>query len=162
MSRVLTDPACDTLGECGSNGIVGGPSSASNTQGDLVKITFSSIMVSDQDSALAFYTEILGFIKKQDIPMGSDRWLTVVSPEGPDDVELLLEPMGFAPAKTYQKALFDAGIPLTAFAVPDVQSEYQRLVKRGVVFKTGPTTAGPTTIAVFDDTCGNLIQLYQA
>ena len=127
-----------------------------------MKITLSSVMVNDQGAALTFYTQVLGFKKKQDIPMGEDRWLTVVSPEGPDDVELLLEPMGFPPAKTYQKALFDAGIPLTAFSVPDVQSEYDRLLKRGVVFTTGPTDAGTTTIAVFDDTCGNLIQIYQS
>jgi predicted enzyme related to lactoylglutathione lyase len=127
-----------------------------------MKISLSSVMVNDQGAALAFYTEVLGFKKKQDIPMGDDRWLTVVSPEGPDDVELLLEPMGFPPAKTYQKALFDAGIPLTAFAVPDVQSEYERLLKRGVVFTTGPMDVGTTIIAVFEDTCGNLIQIYQS
>ena len=126
-----------------------------------MKIKLSSVMVDDQEKALTFYTEVLGFTKKQDIPMGSDRWLTVISPDGPDDIELLLEPMGFQPARTYQKALFEAGIPLTAFAVPDVQLEYERLVKLGVVFKSGPTNAGPTTIAVFEDTCGNLIQLYQ-
>lgn len=127
-----------------------------------MKIKLSSVMVDDQGEALAFYTEVLGFEKKQDIPMGSDRWLTVVSPEGPDDVELLLEPMGFPPARTYQKALFEAGIPSTAFEVPDVQLEYERLVAAGVVFKSGPTDVGTTTIAVFEDTCGNLIQIYQA
>ena len=127
-----------------------------------MKISLSSVMVDDQDKAIAFYTEILGFIKKQDIPMGDDRWLTVVSPEGPDDVELLLEPMRFPPTQTYQKALFDAGIPATAFAVSDVQSEYDRLTGLGVVFKTGPTDVGSTTIAMFEDVCGNLIQIYQA
>ena len=126
-----------------------------------MKIKLSSVSVDDQGKALAFYTEILGFVKKQDIPMGSDRWLTVVSPEGPDDVELLLEPMGFPPAKTYQQALFEAGIPATAFAVSDVELEHRRLVELGVVFKTGPTDVGSTTIAVFEDTCGNLIQIYQ-
>ena len=103
----------------------------------------------------------LGFVKKTDIPAGGARWLTVVSPEGPDDIELLLEPTGFPPAKTYQRALFDAGIPLTAFAVDDIQKEYDRLRSLGVTFRTAPTKMGPATLAVLDDTCGNLIQLYQ-
>ena len=127
-----------------------------------MKIALSSVMVDDQDKALAFYTEVLGFVKKADIPMGSDRWLTVVSPEGPDDVELLLEPLGFPPARTYQRALFEAGIPATAFAVDDIRSDFERLAKAGVVFRTEPTLAGPVTVAVFEDTCGNLIQIYQA
>ena len=93
--------------------------------------------------------------------MGEFRWLTVVSPEGPQEVELVLEPMGFAPARIYQEALFDAGIPLTAFAVDDIQKEYERLGKLGVAFKQPPTPMGPVTTAVFDDTCGNLIQIYQ-
>ena len=126
-----------------------------------MRIKLTSVSVDDQAKALAFYTDVLGFVKKQDIPVGSDRWLTVVSPEGPDDLELLLEPAGFPPTKTYQKALFDAGIPLTAFQVADVQAEHERLANQGVVFKTGPTPAGTTTIAVFEDTCGNLIQIYQ-
>ncbi len=134
----------------------------SDRQGDSMKIKLTSVLVDDQSKALAFYTEVLGFVKKNDIPMGDHRWLTVVSPEAPDEVELLLEPTAFAPAKTYQKALFDAGIPLTAFAVADVEGEHDRLVGLGVRFKTGPTPAGPTTIAVFDDTCGNLIQIFQA
>jgi catechol 2,3-dioxygenase-like lactoylglutathione lyase family enzyme len=126
-----------------------------------MKIKVSSVLVDDQEKALKFYTEILGFVKMQDIPIGSDRWLTVVSPEGPDDIELLLEPMAFEPASTYQKALFEAGIPLTAFAVEDLELEYERLAGLGVVFRTEPTEAGPTTIAVFEDTCGNLIQIYE-
>jgi catechol 2,3-dioxygenase-like lactoylglutathione lyase family enzyme len=126
-----------------------------------MKIKLSSVIVNDQEAALAFYTEVLGFEKKQDIPFGDDRWLTVVSPDGPDDMELLLEPTGFPPARTYQKALFEAGIPLTAFAVSDVRSECERLVELGVVFTTEPTNAGSTIIAVFEDTCGNLIQLFQ-
>jgi catechol 2,3-dioxygenase-like lactoylglutathione lyase family enzyme len=126
-----------------------------------MKIKLTSVMVDDQDKALKFYTEVLGFVKKNDIPMGEARWLTVVSPEGTDDVELLLEPMGFPPAKTYQKALFEAGIPSTSFAVEDVHKEYERMQKLGVVFKTGPTKMGPVTIAVFEDTCGNLIQIAQ-
>jgi predicted enzyme related to lactoylglutathione lyase len=127
-----------------------------------MKIILTSVMVDDQDKALKFYTEVLGFVKKNDIPMGEARWLTVVSPEGPDDVELLLEPMGFPPSRTYQKALFEAGIPLTSFAVDDIQKEYERMKKLGVVFKTAPTKMGPVTIAVFEDTCGNLIQMAQA
>jgi predicted enzyme related to lactoylglutathione lyase len=127
-----------------------------------MKIILTSVMVDDQDKALKFYTEVLGFVKKNDIPVGGARWLTVVSPEGPDDVELLLEPMGFPPARTYQKALFEAGIPLTSFAIDDIQKEYERMKKLGVVFKMAPTKMGPVTIAVFEDTCGNLIQMAQA
>jgi beta-lactamase regulating signal transducer with metallopeptidase domain/catechol 2,3-dioxygenase-like lactoylglutathione lyase family enzyme len=127
----------------------------------LMKINLTSVMVDDQAKALKFYTEILGFVKKEDIPMGEHRWLTVVSAEGPGDVELLLEPMGFPPARTYQKALFDAGIPAAMFAVEDIQREYERMEKLGVAFKTAPTRMGPVTIAVFEDTCGNLIQIAQ-
>ena len=127
-----------------------------------MKIILTSVMVDNQEKALKFYTEVLGFVKKNDIPLGQDRWLTVISPEGPDDVELLLEPMGFPPARTYQKALFEAGIPLTSFAVDDIQNEYERMKKLGVVFKTAPTKMGPAPIAVFEDTCGNLIQMAQA
>lgn len=130
-----------------------------------MKISLSSVMVDDQTKALAFYAEKLGFVKKVDIPMGEEyRWLTVVSPEGPDDVELLLEPMGFAPAKVYQAALFEAGIPLTAFMVGDIAGEYARLTSLGVVFRGEPQKMGPDgpTIAIFEDTCGNLIQIYQA
>jgi predicted enzyme related to lactoylglutathione lyase len=127
-----------------------------------MKIILTSVMVDDQEKALKFYTEVLGFVKKNDIPMGEARWLTVVSPEGPDGVELLLEPMGFPPARTYQKALFEAGIPLTSFAVDDIQKDYERMKKLGVAFKSAPTKTGPVTIAVFEDTCGNLIQMAQA
>ena len=126
-----------------------------------MKIKVTSVMVDDQDKALKFYTEKLGFIKKKDIPLGEHKWLTVVSGEEPDGVELLLEPMGFAPAKVFQKALKDAGIPLTMFNVNDIQSEHERLVKSGVKFSMKPTQMGPATIAVFDDTCGNNIQLVQ-
>lgn len=127
-----------------------------------MKIRLSSVLVESQDKALAFYTDKLGFIKKNDVPTGEFRWLTVVSPEGPDDIELLLEPAtGFPPAMTYQKALFEAGIPLTAFAVNDIKKEYERLQALGVSFKTEPTAMGPVTIAIFEDTCGNLIQMYQ-
>jgi len=126
-----------------------------------MKIRLTSVLVDDQDKALKFYTEILGFVKKREIPMGEYRWLTIVSQEEPDGVEVVLEPMGFAPAKVYQRALHDAGIPLTAFNVDNIQSEYERLEKLGVKFSMGPTLMGPATLAVFDDTCGNNIQLIQ-
>ena len=126
-----------------------------------MKIKVTSVMVDDQDKALKFYTEKLGFVKKTDIPLGEYKWLTVVSGEEPDGVELLLEPMGFAPARVFQKALKDAGIPLTMFNVDDIQNEYERLERSGVKFSMKPTQMGPATIAVFDDTCGNNIQLVQ-
>ena len=126
-----------------------------------MKIKVTSIMVTDQDKALKFYTGILGFVKKTEIPLGEHKWLTVVSAEELDGVELLLEPMGFAPAKVYQKQLFDAGIPWIAFNVDNIQKEYERLKKLGVVFSMPPTTMGPATLAVFDDTCGNNIQIVQ-
>jgi len=126
-----------------------------------MKIKLNSVMVDDQDKALKFYTEVLGFVLSKDIPMGGPRWLTVVSPEGPDDIELLLEPLGFPPARTFQKTLFEAGIPATMFAVDDIQKEYERMKKLGVAFRSEPTKMGPTTISVFEDTCGNLIQIYQ-
>jgi predicted enzyme related to lactoylglutathione lyase len=132
-----------------------------DTERGKIKIKLTSVMVDDQDKALKFYTEVLGFVKKRDVPAGGGRWLTVVSPEAPDEVELLLEPIGFPPAKTFQEALFKAGIPWTAFAVDDLQTEYERMKKLGVVFSQKPTKAGPVTIAVFEDTCGNRIQLYQ-
>jgi predicted enzyme related to lactoylglutathione lyase len=127
-----------------------------------MKINLSSVMVDDQEKALRFYTGVLGFVKKIDMPAGGGRWLTVVSPEDPEGVELVLEPMGFPPAKTFQDALRGAGIPWTSFAVGDVAAEHARLKKAGVGFTTPPTTMGPVTIAVFDDTCGNLIQMCQA
>ena len=118
-------------------------------------------MVDDQGKAFKFYTEVLGFVKKTEIPMGEHKWLTVVSGEERDGVELVLEPMGFAPAKVYQKALFEAGIPLTAFFVDDIQKEFERLEKLDVKFSIKPTKMGPVTLAVFDDTCGNNIQIVQ-
>lgn len=126
-----------------------------------MRIKLTSVMVDDQDKALKFYTGVLGFVKKKEIPMGEYKWLTVVSKEEQDGVELLLEPMGFAPAKTYQKALFDAGIPLTAFNVDDIEKEYERLTRSGVIFSMKPASMGPARLAVFDDTCGNNIQLVQ-
>jgi catechol 2,3-dioxygenase-like lactoylglutathione lyase family enzyme len=126
-----------------------------------MRITLTSVPVADQAKALTFYTDILGFVTKHDIPLGAARWLTVVSPEQPAGPELLLEPMDFAPARVYQQALFDAGIPWTAFEVADIQHEYARLTAAGVAFKSPPAAMGPVTVAVFDDTCGNLIQMVQ-
>jgi catechol 2,3-dioxygenase-like lactoylglutathione lyase family enzyme len=126
-----------------------------------MKINLTSVLVDDQDKALKFYTEILGFVKKHEIPLGKFKWLTVVSPEGPNDIELLLEPNENPAAKTFQAAIFQQGIPLTAFGVDDIQKEYERMIKLGVAFRTKPTPAGPVTIAVFEDTCGNLIQIVQ-
>lgn len=126
-----------------------------------MRIRLTSIPVDDQQKALEFYTEKLGFLKKMDIPMGEFRWLTVVSPEEENGVELLLEPMGFAPAKTYQKALFDAGIPCTSLAVDNMEKEASRLESLGVVFRSQPAPVGPVIMAVIEDTCGNLLQLVQ-
>lgn len=127
-----------------------------------MKIALTSVMVTDQSKALAFYTRKLGFVKKRDIPMGGGhRWLTVVSPEGARGMELLLEPMGFAPARGFQKALYRAGIPATAFASKDIKKEYARLRKRGVKFRGPPAPMGPAVVASFDDTVGNLIQLFE-
>jgi glyoxylase I family protein len=126
-----------------------------------MKIKLTSIIVDDQDKALKFYTEVLGFVKSKDIPVGEFKWLTVVSPEGHPDVELSLEPNANPAAKTFQEALFRQGIPLTAFEVTDIQKEFQRLKIRGVVFSKEPTKTGPVIVAIFSDTCGNLIQIYQ-
>nr|WP_031168565.1 VOC family protein [Streptosporangium roseum] len=126
-----------------------------------MKIAVASVFVEDQSKALAFYTEVLGFAKRQDIPLGDARWLTVASPAGPDGVELLLEPNGNPIAKTYQQGLFEAGIPATTFAVDDIHAEYARMTHLGVVFTAEPVQAGSVTSAVFDDTCGNLIGLHQ-
>ncbi len=126
-----------------------------------MQIKLTSVMVDDQDKALRFYTDKLGFVKKEDIPMGPFRWLTVTSPEGAEGVELVLEPLGFPPAKDFQKALFEAGIPATAFITTDIQSEYRRLVAAGVVFRSEPKSMGPITAVTFEDTCGNLINLVQ-
>ncbi len=126
-----------------------------------MQIKLTSIMVTDQEKALKFYTETLGFLKKTEIPLGKFKWLTVVSPEAQDGVELVLEPMEFLPSKPYQKALFEAGIPSASFNVKDIQEEYERLTKLGVDFISGPSSMGPVIVAMLDDTCGNLIQLTQ-
>jgi catechol 2,3-dioxygenase-like lactoylglutathione lyase family enzyme len=126
-----------------------------------VRIKLTSIFVKDQEKALHFYTGTLGFVKKSDVPAGEYRWLTVVSPEELDGTELVLEPISNPAAKAYQEAIFAQGIPATMFFVDDVQKEYDRLEKMGVTFKSGPTQAGPATFAIFEDTCGNLIQISQ-
>ncbi len=124
-----------------------------------MKITLVSVLVDDQDKALRFYTEVLGFTKKTEIPLGRHRWLTVVSPEDPDGVELVLEPDEHPAAKQFKDALVHDGIPFTSFAVEDVHREHDRLSALGVRFTQEPLTAGPVTTAVLDDTCGNLIQI---
>src|SRR5262249_1866778 len=126
-----------------------------------LRIKLSSIFVDDQSKALAFYTGVLGFQKSKDVPVGEFRWLTVVSPEGPAGVELVLEPNANPAAKTFQESILKQGIPITAFEVDDIRKEFDRLKVRGVMFTMEPTLAGPVTIAMFADTCGNLIQLYQ-
>ena len=126
-----------------------------------MKIKLVSVLVNDQDKAFKFYTEVLRFVKKTEVPLGEHKWLTVVSPEEQDGTEVVLEPIAFEPAKIFQKALFDAGIPLTAFHVDDIEKEYERLEKSGVKFSMKPTKMGPATLAVFDDTCGNNIQIVQ-
>lgn len=126
-----------------------------------MKIRLVSIFVDDQAKALQFYTNVLGFRKKHDMPAGGARWITVVSPEGPDELELVLEPNGHPAARAYQEALFKDGIPATAFESADVHAECRRLKQSGVVFTMEPTAAGAVTLAVFSDTCGNLVQVYQ-
>ena len=126
-----------------------------------MKIVVTSVLVDDQDKALRFYTDVLGFVKKQDVPMGEFRWLTVVSPLDPDGTALLLEPDAHPAAKPFKSALVEDGIPYTSFGVDDVKAEYERLSGRGVRFTQPPTAMGPVTTAVFDDTCGNLIQIAQ-
>jgi len=124
-----------------------------------LKVVVTSVLVRDQEKALRFYTEKLGFVKKHDVPTGEARWLTVVSPDRPDGCEVLLEPLGIPEAKTWQNALHAQGIPSTSFGVDDVDKEHERLTKLGVKFTMPPTDLGAVTIAVFDDTCGNLIQI---
>jgi catechol 2,3-dioxygenase-like lactoylglutathione lyase family enzyme len=126
-----------------------------------MQIKLASVPVDDQDKALHFYVAVLGFVKKNDIPMGAFRWLTVPSPEGVEGAELVLEPMGFPPAQEYQKALFEAGIPATAFITSDIHAEYRRLKTLGVRFRGEPQSLGPISAVLFEDTCGNLINLVQ-
>lgn len=124
-----------------------------------MRINVTSVFVEDQQAALAFYTEILGFEKKNDVPVGEYRWITLVSPEDPDGVELLLEPDAHPAVKPYRDALMEDGIPATSFAVANVQAEFERLRSHGVRFLQDPADLGPVITAVFDDTCGNLIQI---
>ena len=128
-----------------------------------MRIDLASVFVDDQGRAERFYTEVLGFVKKHDVPLGGEnRWLTVVSPQAPDGTELLLEPSGHPAVKPFRDALFADGIPFTSFAVDDIAAEHRRLVGLGVRFTQEPTNMGPVTTAVLDDTCGNLIQISQA
>ena len=124
-----------------------------------MRINLASVLVDDQEKALRFYTDVLGFVKKTEFPVGDHRWLTVVSPEDPDGVELALEPDEHPAARPFKEALVADGIPFTSFAVDDVQKEYERLTALGVRFTQEPTEMGPVTTAVLDDTCGNLIQI---
>jgi catechol 2,3-dioxygenase-like lactoylglutathione lyase family enzyme len=126
-----------------------------------MRITLASVLVDDQDKALRFYTDVLGFQKKTEVPLGEHRWLTVVSAEDPDGVELVLEPDSHPAVKPFKDALVRDGIPFTSFAVDDVAKEYERLTALGVTFTQPPLTMGPVTTAVLDDTCGNLIQIAQ-
>jgi catechol 2,3-dioxygenase-like lactoylglutathione lyase family enzyme len=126
-----------------------------------MQIRLASVMVDDQEKALRFYTNLLGFVKKMDIPMGQYRWLTVTAPEGAEGVELVLEPIGFAPADTYQKARFEAGIPATGFITHDLAAEHKRLKELGVIFRGEPKSIGAIIAVLFEDTCGNLINLVQ-
>jgi predicted enzyme related to lactoylglutathione lyase len=126
-----------------------------------MKIIVTSIFVQDQDKALEFYTEKLGFVKKEDVPVGEFRWITLVSPDDQDGTGLLLEPNDHPAAKEYQEKIFADGIPATMFGVADIRKEYQRLMEKGVKFTMEPTEMGEVTIVVFDDTCGNLIQIVQ-
>lgn len=124
-----------------------------------MRIVLTSVYVDDQAKALAFYTDVLGFVKKKDIPFGESRWLTVVSPDDSDGTELLLEPDSHPAAGPFKEALVEDGIPFTSFGVDDVHAEYERLKGLGVRFTQDPVQMGPVTMAVFDDTCGNLIQI---
>ena len=126
-----------------------------------MRIILTGVFVTDQDKALRFYTETLGFVKKHDVPVGEFKWLTVVSPDDPDGTELLLEPNANPVSQAYQKGLFDQGIPAASFGVTDIRAEYEKLKSLGVAFTMEPTELPNVTIAVFDDTCGNLVQIMQ-
>jgi catechol 2,3-dioxygenase-like lactoylglutathione lyase family enzyme len=127
----------------------------------MMRIVVTSVLVDDQDKALRFYTEVLGFVKKTEIPLGTHRWLTVVSPQDPNGTELVLEPDSHPAAGPFKRALVEDGIPFTSFAVEDVHAEYERLRAAGIRFTQPPVAMGPVTTAVLDDTCGNLIQIAQ-
>jgi catechol 2,3-dioxygenase-like lactoylglutathione lyase family enzyme len=127
----------------------------------MIRINITSVLVDDQDKALRFYTDVLGFVKKTEVPLGEARWLTVVSQQEPDGVELLLEPDGHPAVRPFKEALVEDGIPFTSFAVDDLYTEYERLRGLGVRFTQEPLDQGPVVTAVLDDTCGNLIQIAQ-
>ena len=126
-----------------------------------MRIKLTSIMVDDQEKAVRFYTEVLGFVKHRDFPVGEYRWITVTSPEGPNDLELVLEPNANPTGRAFQEGMLEQGIPVAAFEVADLDAEFERLSGKRVLFTQLPTSAGPVKLAVFADTCGNLIQLYQ-
>ena len=127
-----------------------------------MRIQLAALLVDDQDKAMKFYTEILGFVKKREITIGESTWVTVVSPDGPETIELALEPTGFLPAEVYQKSLFEAGTPAIAFASDDIQAEYERLKELGVTFRSELSSDELVTSVLFEDTCGNVINLYRA
>jgi catechol 2,3-dioxygenase-like lactoylglutathione lyase family enzyme len=150
------------VNRCSAFGVSGSARSPGIQQRELwVKIWVKSVLVDDQAKALSFYRDVLGFEPKHDVPLGADRWLTLTAPGDPDGVQLLLEPDSHPAAKSFKDALVADGIPSTSFAVDDVHSEYERLTAAGVRFLQAPTVMGPVSTAVFDDTCGNLIQLAQ-
>lgn len=126
-----------------------------------MQIKFVSLTVKDQEAALQFYTQVLGFTKMADIPLGEYRWLTVVSPDGIEGVELVLEPLAFEPARIYQKALFEAGVPANALITSNIEADFAQLKAKGVIFRGEPASQGPITNVLFEDTCGNLINLVQ-
>lgn len=126
-----------------------------------MQIKLTNVFVDDQDKALRFYIEVLGFVKKQDFPVGQFKWLTVVSPEEPEGAELLLEPSDNSATQAFKKAMFEQGIAAASFAANDIHKEYERMKELGVDFRMEPTEMGSATVALFDDTCGNLIQIYQ-
>ena len=126
-----------------------------------MQLKFLSVMVNNQDAALNFYIEVLGFVKMADLTMGQSRWLTIISPDGIEGVELVLEPMDFQPTRVYQKALLDAGIPALALITHDIQMDYKRLKEHGVLFRGEPKNMGLISSVLFEDTCGNLINLVQ-
>lgn len=126
-----------------------------------MQLKFMSIMVKEQEAALTFYTEVLGFKKMADIPMGEYRWLTVISPDGIEGVELVLEPTAFSPSQVFQKELFNSGIPAMAFITKDINADYERLKNLGVIFRSEPKNMGMIIATIFEDTCGNLINLVQ-
>lgn len=157
--------ACFVFAIMGGSSLLGSDDGDTESSADKVrsnmKIKYASVFVNDQSEALEFYTKTLGFVEKAHIPLGEFKWLTVVSPADPDGTELLLEPNANDAAKTFQQAIFEQGIPATLLVVDEIQKEFERLTALGVKFTVEPTDVGGATIAIFDDTCGNLIQIAQ-